>query len=351
MDSPTAEPPRASSRKRTATSLAASDSHLDTAAPEHGDDAHGPAKKKRAPRSTAAEKQAKKVARMERNRLAAQVSRDKKRQEAELLAKRVAELEAQLVVDSPASSASPSFALPPTPASFTAAVPATTTTRDALVERLQDENESLKTQLALEQLQSQSLQIRLSSLEAKFGRLEQLLSRANTDVQHVQHERREGGALDSTAPAAEVGSTETDSSRLVAREDDISLPRKLSHPSFLPLPPPPSTSRATTTSTSASSSTSMHSSASTLVPQPSTARPSLHQLLSAITVPSTTCPTTSSRRLGSTGRAGSTSAPSRRPTRASPPRRHRRSSKSASLTCSSSCAKTRLVRLKLSVRR
>ncbi|KPV78193.1 uncharacterized protein RHOBADRAFT_50692 [Rhodotorula graminis WP1] len=354
MDSPTPEPPRASSRKRTATSLAASDSHLDTAVPEHGDDAHGPAKKKRAPRSTAAEKQAKKVARMERNRLAAQVSRDKKRQEAELLAKRVAELEAQLVVDSPASSASPSFALPPTPASFTAALPAattTTTTRDALVERLQDENESLKTQLALEQLQSQSLQIRLSSLEAKFGRLEQLLSHANTGGQQVQHERREGGALDSTAPAAEVGSTETDSSRLVAREDDISLPRKLSHPSFLPLPPPPSTSRATTTSTSASSSTSMHSSASTLAPQPSTARPSLHQLLSAITVPSTTCPTTSSRRRGSTGRAGSTSAPSRRPTRASPPRRHRRSSKSASLTCSSSCAKTRLVRLKLSVRR
>ncbi|GAA5941280.1 hypothetical protein JCM3775_001530 [Rhodotorula graminis] len=226
MDSPTAEPPRASSRKRTATSLAASDSHLDTAAPEHGDDAHGPAKKKRAPRSTAAEKQAKKVARMERNRLAAQVSRDKKRQEAELLAKRVAELEAQLVVDSPASSASPSFALPPTPASFTAALPAattTTTTRDALVERLQDENESLKTQLALEQLQSQSLQIRLSSLEAKFGRLEQLLSHANTDVQHLSPRSTRGRHF----PAAEAvppvfppfASTAVD----VARDHDLDL--------------------------------------------------------------------------------------------------------------------------------
>ena len=62
----TTEPARASSRKRTATSLAASDS-LDTA-PEPVD--QGPAKKKRAPRSTAAEKQAKKVARMERNRRA-----------------------------------------------------------------------------------------------------------------------------------------------------------------------------------------------------------------------------------------------------------------------------------------
>ncbi|GAA5837366.1 hypothetical protein JCM9279_005664 [Rhodotorula babjevae] len=243
MDSPTA---RASSRKRTATSLAADDNSLD-APSEHMDEQ--PAKKKRAPRSTAAEKQAKKVARMERNRLAAQVSRDKKRQEAELLAKRVAELEAQLV-DSPATapstsslSASPSFALPPIPASFTTALStATATPRDALVERLQDENESLKTQLALEQLQSQSLQIRLSSLEAKFGRLEQLLSHASDNVheeqaQHGQVQQHEQeGALDSTAPAAQVlGSMETDSSRLVAREDDFSLPRKLSRPSFLPL--------------------------------------------------------------------------------------------------------------------
>ncbi|GAA5837383.1 hypothetical protein JCM9279_005669 [Rhodotorula babjevae] len=215
MDSPTA---RASSRKRTATSLAADANSLD-APSEHMDEQ--PAKKKRAPRSTAAEKQAKKVARMERNRLAAQVSRDKKRQEAELLAKRVAELEAQLV-DSPATapststlSASPSFALPPTPASFTTTLPtATATPRDALVERLQDENESLKTQLALEQLQSQSLQIRLSSLEAKFGRLEQLLSHANDNgheeqAQHDQVQQHEQeGALDSSAPAAQVlGST------------------------------------------------------------------------------------------------------------------------------------------------
>jgi len=66
----TTEPARTSSRKRTATSLAASDS-LDTA-PEPVD--QGPAKKKRAPRSTAAEKQAKKVARMERNRRASPLS-------------------------------------------------------------------------------------------------------------------------------------------------------------------------------------------------------------------------------------------------------------------------------------
>jgi len=299
--------------------------------------------------------------------VAAQVSRDKKRQEAELLAKRVAELEAQLVVDSPStapstSSASPSFALPPTPASFTTTTLPTTSTStgDALVERLQDENESLKTQLALEQLQSQSLQIRLSSLEAKFGRLEQLLSHANSDdgheqVKHEQVQHEQDGALGSTAPAAQVlGSTETDSSRLVAREDDISLPRKLSHPSFLPLPPTPSMSRPSLparTSASAFSSTSTPSSASTLAPCPST-RPSLHQILSSITVsPSatSTCPTTSSRRRGSTGRAGSLSMPSRRRVQTSQQRRRRpSSSRSTSSTCSSSCAKTRL---RLSVRR
>jgi len=296
--------------------------------------------------------------------VAAQVSRDKKRQEAELLAKRVAELEAQLVVDSPStapstSSASPSFALPPTPASFTTTTLPTTSTStgDALVERLQDENESLKTQLALEQLQSQSLQIRLSSLEAKFGRLEQLLSHANDGDRYEQVQHEQDGALGSTAPAAQVlGSTETDSSRLVAREDDISLPRKLSHPSFLPMPPPPSTSRPslparTSTSASAFSSTSTPSSASTLAPRPST-RPSLHQILSSITVspPATsTCPTTSSRKRGSTGRAGSLSMLSRRRVQTSQQRRRRpSSSRSTSSTCSSSCAKTRL---RLSVRR
>jgi len=294
--------------------------------------------------------------------VAAQVSRDKKRQEAELLAKRVAELEAQLVVDSPStapstSSASPSFALPPTPASFTTTTLPTTSTStgDALVERLQDENESLKTQLALEQLQSQSLQIRLSSLEAKFGRLEQLLSHANDGDRYEQVQHEQDGALGSTAPAAQVlGSTETDSSRLVAREDDISLPRKLSHPSFLPLPPTPSMSRPSLparTSASAFSSTSTPSSASTLAPCPST-RPSLHQILSSITVsPSatSTCPTTSSRRRGSTGRAGSLSMPSRRRVQTSQQRRRRpSSSRSTSSTCSSSCATTRL---RLSVRR
>ncbi|BGP44543.1 hypothetical protein JCM10450v2_000357 [Rhodotorula kratochvilovae] len=175
MDSPAATSPR-SSRKRTASSLA-----LDG---EMGPELDEPQpKKKRAPRSTAAEKQAKKLARMERNRLAAQVSRDKKKQQAEFLEARIAELEAQVGGNgSSPSSSTASFTpgLPLTPASYTLALPALAAAPGALVERLQQENESLRTELALEKLQSQSLQIRLSALESKFGRLEQLLTSAGS---------------------------------------------------------------------------------------------------------------------------------------------------------------------------
>ncbi|GAA6035866.1 hypothetical protein NBRC10512_007328 [Rhodotorula toruloides] len=141
------------------------------------DDTAQPLAKKRAPRSTAAEKHARKQARMERNRIAAQVSRDRKKQHTDFLEARVAELEAQL------ASQSPSTSLTPTPSRVNlplAALPARPTATDPLVAQLRKENESLKTQLALEQLQSQSLQIRLSSLETKFGRLERLLSQAAT---------------------------------------------------------------------------------------------------------------------------------------------------------------------------
>ncbi|KAK4332121.1 BZIP domain-containing protein [Rhodotorula toruloides] len=141
------------------------------------DDTAQPPAKKRAPRSTAAEKHARKQARMERNRIAAQVSRDRKKQHTDFLEARVAELEAQLAFQPP------STFLAPTPSSVNlplAALPALPPSTDPLVAQLREENESLRTQLALEQLQSQSLQIRLSSLETKFGRLERLLSQAAT---------------------------------------------------------------------------------------------------------------------------------------------------------------------------
>ncbi|BGP28594.1 hypothetical protein JCM10296v2_000330 [Rhodotorula toruloides] len=166
MDSPATT----RSRKRTASPPLSPASLAD-------DDTAQPPAKKRAPRSTAAEKHARKQARMERNRIAAQVSRDRKKQHTDFLEARVAELEAQL------ASQSPSTALTPTPPSVKvplATLPALPPSADPLVAQLREENESLKTQLALEQLQSQSLQIRLASLETKFGRLERLLSQAAT---------------------------------------------------------------------------------------------------------------------------------------------------------------------------
>ncbi|BGP21432.1 bZIP transcription factor [Rhodotorula toruloides] len=141
------------------------------------DDTARPPAKKRAPRSTAAEKHARKQARMERNRIAAQVSRDRKKQHTDYLEARVAELEAQLASQSPSTSLATT---PPRVNLPLVALPALPATADPVVAQLREENESLKTQLALEQLQSQSLQIRLSSLETKFGRLERLLSQAAT---------------------------------------------------------------------------------------------------------------------------------------------------------------------------
>ncbi|GAA5892065.1 hypothetical protein JCM6882_005684 [Rhodosporidiobolus microsporus] len=132
-----------------------------------------PPRKKRATRSTAAEKAAKKTARMERNRIAAQVSRDRKKEHAHHLELRVAELEAELASRTPAAAVFPSPAL----TLLSLPTPPSSASTELVVGQLKEENESLKTQLALEKIASQSLQIRLSSLEAKFGRLEQLFGR------------------------------------------------------------------------------------------------------------------------------------------------------------------------------
>ncbi|EMS24587.1 bZIP transcription factor [Rhodotorula toruloides NP11] len=290
------------------------------------DDTAQPLAKKRAPRSTAAEKHARKQARMERNRIAAQVSRDRKKQHTDFLEARVAELEAQL------ASQSPSTSLTPTPSRVNlplAALPARPTATDPLVAQLRKENESLKTQLALEQLQSQSLQIRLSSLETKFGRLERLLSQAAT----------------STSPATQAVepettnqtlTTETDSSRLVAREVDLSLQRKLSHPSSrLASRLSASTSPASTSSRSPSTRPSR--------------RPTLSEILSSIQVPPSmpipSSTTTTSSRLGQTGRKVSAISTRRRFLPSTTSRRR-------ILTSSTSCDKTllRARRLRLRVR-
>ncbi|GAA5922286.1 uncharacterized protein JCM15063_003246 [Sporobolomyces koalae] len=129
--------------------------------------------KKRAPRSTASEKAAKKSARMERNRIAAQASRDRKKNHTDFLENRIAELEAQLErSETTATPVSSCLSL-----HDYAAVPTQPPLGGHELEtaRLREENESLRTQLALEKLESRGLQLRLASLEGKFGRLEKLL--------------------------------------------------------------------------------------------------------------------------------------------------------------------------------
>ncbi|GAA5896600.1 hypothetical protein JCM5296_004186 [Sporobolomyces johnsonii] len=182
-----------------------------------------PPAKKRAPRSSAAEKAAKKQARMERNRIAAQASRDRKRQQNEFLEARVAELEAQLQAAN--CHVSPSSSTPfSAPLSLVAP---STSFGDPQVAQLQEENEALKTQLALEKLQSQSLQIRLSALETKFGRLEQLLVKTagggeEASPQGVKAEPKEQHTMEQEQEN-EKEQEDTDNSRLPLL-DPLSLP-------------------------------------------------------------------------------------------------------------------------------
>ncbi|GAA6035916.1 hypothetical protein JCM8097_005161 [Rhodosporidiobolus ruineniae] len=329
-----------SSRKRTAASV------------DVEPDDSSPLTKKRVQRSTAAEKAQKKAARMERNRIAAQVSRDKKKQHTEVLEARVAELEAQLAAasSSPSSSSSSSSALALSFPSPAFSLPPAPTTSDPVADQLREENEALRTQLELEKLQSQALQIRLSALESKFGRLEQLLSRSTmaAPVNEVKpeelHGRVEPVQQEQETMMTNNPTTEKDSSRLVAREVDQSLQRKLSHPLSactsrrLPLLPSTPSSRP-----SALSPASTLASTSAPPPPPRT----LHQILSSIRIP-LAAPTTSLRP-GLSGPTRSTRPLSSR--RSLPSSRSNRRSRSS--TSSSFCAKTplRVQRLRLFVRR
>lgn len=172
-----------SSRKRDASSVVSSTHRDHDDDPLDSDSPSLPPTKKRASRSTASEKAAKKAARMERNRIAAQASRDRKKNHTDYLEGRIADLEAQLAVttSTPASSVSTSTALTlfPSPPSQQLSVPPVSVMDSELL-RLKEENASLRTQLELEKLESRGLQIRLSSLEGKFSRLEALLTQLST---------------------------------------------------------------------------------------------------------------------------------------------------------------------------
>lgn len=106
---------------------------------------------------------------MERNRIAAQVSRDRKKHLSESLETRVAELEAQLDATSSSASSSSStrHVVPPHPRLSPSPVDTS---------YLEEENLSLRLQLQLEQSNGAALKLRLVSLEESFSRLERLLA-------------------------------------------------------------------------------------------------------------------------------------------------------------------------------
>ncbi|KAL8290616.1 hypothetical protein RQP46_002874 [Phenoliferia psychrophenolica] len=137
------------------------------------------------------DKEARRIARMLRNRNAAQASRDRKKEHASFLEQRVAELEAMLSgapTPAPAQSqsahssrrrahrsasviSSSTVSVPPSQQQVVLAAPA-----PELLVDLEDENEQLRNQLHSEQLESARLRGRLESLEDKFARLEHFMS-------------------------------------------------------------------------------------------------------------------------------------------------------------------------------
>ena len=186
---------------------------------------------------------------------AAQASRDRKKEHTQLLEQRVTELEAQLE----SSSSSYPLSFPTSSRSNRSASIDSTCPTPQLV-ALEDENESLRSQLHFEQLETARLRSRLEGLEDKFARLEQFMSTPlaaaplpspslllpsdpspsfEPTFTFAPQEETPGGSVE--RPATTTDSTTTDSSRLVAREVYLSLQRKLSHsstPSLSPLSSP-----------------------------------------------------------------------------------------------------------------
>ncbi|KAM0755521.1 hypothetical protein T439DRAFT_320217 [Meredithblackwellia eburnea MCA 4105] len=273
-------------------------------------------------------KAAKKEHRMERNRLAAQASRDRKKAQTNHLENRVAELEAQLALEraSRASrsrrsslSSSTAASTPAPPASLLLSPSSSLVLSASSSLSLEDENFTLRSQLQDERVHSAALRSRLSALETKFSRLEQLLSgpalpplpplpstttAIATLPSPLPYATPSPSAITSPAfssssvsPVANANVSSTSSfllpasgsgvdnnSCLVAREVDSSLQRKLlSHrrpcPHSLTRPPPVQTM----------------AHARRRRPQPT-----LHQILAAIVVPSTTSSRTNSITSNST---------------------------------------------------
>lgn len=115
------------------------------------------------------DKEARKAARMLRNRHAAQASRDRKKEHTQLLEQRIAELEAQL-------DGEPIVSVTHRAPSATSSSGSLSTASSRRLVQLEQENHSLKNQLDLEQKETLRLRKRLENLESKFGRLEHMMS-------------------------------------------------------------------------------------------------------------------------------------------------------------------------------
>ncbi|GAA5992656.1 hypothetical protein JCM5350_005613 [Sporobolomyces pararoseus] len=295
-----------SSRKRDASSVASSLSQDDQQEQLDDVDTPGPPPtKKRASRTTASEKATKKAARMERNRIAAQASRDRKKNYTDHLESRIAELEAQLAnsTSTPASSTSSTALtlLPSPPTHFLNLQPLPLGVVDPEVVRLREENESLRTQLELEKLESKGLQLRLSSLEGKFGRLEKLLTQLSSgggSIMTQQPETRQivevqtGNKTELVGGGEGVGKDNVCSlARRATLQRTMSLQLRIqfqpvlsSLPRSQPLRLPNSTSNLSSPSSTTTTSPLPRQPSTSPSSTPLPTQPSLHQILSSIKI-------------------------------------------------------------------
>ncbi|GAA6037360.1 hypothetical protein JCM8097_008529 [Rhodosporidiobolus ruineniae] len=135
---------------------------------------------------TEKEKEARRVARMIRNRNAAQASRDRKKEHTAFLERRVAELESQLraqavhplAASSSASAGSSSSASSRTARSTREASIVSSTesaSSSSRIADLEDENDGLRSQLHLEQAEKADLRTRLAAVEDKLASLSSLI--------------------------------------------------------------------------------------------------------------------------------------------------------------------------------
>ncbi|GAA6061749.1 hypothetical protein JCM10212_000729 [Sporobolomyces blumeae] len=171
-----------SKRSRQAATATQAPSLADAAAARGSDPTATPAGSPPQPPSKALsdkDKDSRRQARMIRNRNAAQASRDRKKEHTAFLERRVAQLEAQLrgggvhpLAASVSATPSSSISKPPRSQRSTSVASSAGESHESSqrIVELEDENDALRTQLHLEQVETARLRSRLDLLEDKFAR-------------------------------------------------------------------------------------------------------------------------------------------------------------------------------------